>query len=96
MMMMSCLFPGLPITVSCAYSGRVAIAYRMGHVRVQGHSPDNKFINLYVAIYECESTGMFATGYVNIKASLLVIKRPTLQIYGKKFFYKALLLFKNQ
>lgn len=49
--------PGKPITVSCAYSGRMAVAYRRGNVRAQPDHPEEKFINLYVAIYECESTG---------------------------------------
>jgi hypothetical protein len=50
-------FTGKPITVSCAYSGRMAVAYRRGDVRAQPNHPEEKFINLYVAIYECESTG---------------------------------------
>ncbi|XP_070175544.1 dmX-like protein 2 isoform X2 [Littorina saxatilis] len=49
--------PGKPITVSCAYSGRMAVAYRQGDVRAQPNHPEEKFINLCVAIYECESTG---------------------------------------
>ncbi|KAK7475120.1 hypothetical protein BaRGS_00033612 [Batillaria attramentaria] len=49
--------PGKPITVSCAYSGRIAVAYRYGDIRAQSNHPEEKFINLYVAIYECESTG---------------------------------------
>ncbi|XP_064619402.1 dmX-like protein 1 isoform X3 [Lineus longissimus] len=49
--------PGKPITVSCAYSGRVAIAYRMGRIRTCVDNPENKFVNLCVSIYECESTG---------------------------------------
>lgn len=49
--------PGKPIAVSCAYSGRVAIAYRMGNVKTLADKPKGKFVNLYVAIYECESTG---------------------------------------
>jgi hypothetical protein len=43
--------------VSCAYSGRVAIAYRMGSVKTMADKSKGKFVNLYVAIYECESTG---------------------------------------
>ncbi|XP_064608806.1 dmX-like protein 2 isoform X2 [Liolophura sinensis] len=48
---------GRPICVSCAYSGRVAVAYRYGNIRAMADNPDNKFVNLCVAIYECESTG---------------------------------------
>ncbi|CAC5419373.1 DMXL [Mytilus coruscus] len=47
--------PGKPIAVSCAYSGRLAIAYRMGSVKT--NTDKGKIVNLYVAIYECESTG---------------------------------------
>ncbi|XP_069136751.1 dmX-like protein 2 [Argopecten irradians] len=47
---------GQPISVSCAYSGRVAVAYRLGGVR-SAPDNDNKYVNLYVAVYECESTG---------------------------------------
>ncbi|KAL3867333.1 hypothetical protein ACJMK2_044544 [Sinanodonta woodiana] len=49
--------PGKPITVSCAYTGRVAIAYRFGGIKTVSNQPENKFFNLCVAIYECESTG---------------------------------------
>ncbi|XP_041373660.1 dmX-like protein 2 isoform X2 [Gigantopelta aegis] len=49
--------PGKPITVSCAYSGRIAIAYRYGAIRTTQDHPEDKFVNLCVAIYECESTG---------------------------------------
>lgn len=45
--------------MSCAYSGRVAVAYRYGNIRAMADNPDNKFVNLCVAIYECESTGEF-------------------------------------
>ena len=48
---------GKPISVSCAYSGRVAIAYKMGGIKVKNDNPDNKYVNLCVSIYECESTG---------------------------------------
>ncbi|XP_033750320.1 dmX-like protein 2 [Pecten maximus] len=47
---------GQPISVSCAYSGRVAVAYRLGGVR-SAPDNDNKYVNLNVAVYECESTG---------------------------------------
>ncbi|KAJ8305006.1 hypothetical protein KUTeg_018589 [Tegillarca granosa] len=47
---------GHPITIKCAYSGRVACGYRLGAVRATQENPSNKFVNLYVAIYECEST----------------------------------------
>ncbi|XP_071118494.1 dmX-like protein 2 isoform X1 [Haliotis cracherodii] len=49
--------PGKPITVCCAYSGRIAVAYRHGAIRAMSENPHDKFVNLYVAIYECESTG---------------------------------------
>ncbi|GFS07033.1 DmX-like protein 2 [Elysia marginata] len=48
---------GQPIAVSCAYSGRIAVAYRSGPVRSQPEHPDEKFVNLRVLILECESTG---------------------------------------
>lgn len=49
--------PGKPITVCCAYSGRLAVAYRFGVIRATSDQPNNVFVNLCVAIYECESTG---------------------------------------
>lgn len=55
---------GTPISVSCAYSGRVAIAYKMGGVKVKNDNPDNKFVNLCVSIYECESTGKIVFVFV--------------------------------
>ena len=51
------LCTGKPIAVSCAYSGRVAAAYRVGGVKCSSDKPDDKFVNLCVSIYECESTG---------------------------------------
>lgn len=53
----SACFVGRPITVSCAYTGRVAVAYRHGGVITAQNNPNNKYINLHVGIYECESTG---------------------------------------
>ncbi|XP_075752614.1 rabconnectin-3 alpha isoform X1 [Rhipicephalus microplus] len=51
--------PGQPISVSCAYSGRVACAYKRGHSfnRPGSNNPADRCVNLGVAIYECESTG---------------------------------------
>ncbi|KAI1301706.1 DmX-like protein 2 [Halotydeus destructor] len=51
--------PGLPLHVSCAYSGRVACAYKQGQsfTKPTSGNPDTRFININVAIYECESTG---------------------------------------
>ncbi|KAL3222201.1 hypothetical protein MRX96_050062, partial [Rhipicephalus microplus] len=54
-----CRVPGQPISVSCAYSGRVACAYKRGHSfnRPGSNNPADRCVNLGVAIYECESTG---------------------------------------
>ncbi|XP_077514309.1 rabconnectin-3 alpha isoform X3 [Amblyomma americanum] len=51
--------PGQPLSVSCAYSGRVACAYKRGHSfnRPGSNNPSDRCVNLGVAIYECESTG---------------------------------------
>ncbi|KAG1687719.1 DmX-like protein 2 [Nymphon striatum] len=51
--------PGQPLYVSCAYSGRIACAYKYGKsfTRSSTHNPEERFVNLCVAIYECESTG---------------------------------------
>ena len=52
--------PGTPVSVSAAYSGRIAVAYRAGHSFHRKSSvsdPNTNYVNLYVAIYECESTG---------------------------------------
>ena len=50
--------PGRPLSVSAAYTGRVAIAYQTGKAfqRTQG-DPSQRYINLCLAIYECESSG---------------------------------------
>ncbi|ELU10253.1 hypothetical protein CAPTEDRAFT_201231 [Capitella teleta] len=48
---------GKPLQVSCAYSGRVAVAYRMGPIRSHSDEPGSQYVNLYVSIYECESSG---------------------------------------
>ncbi len=56
----SLIVAGKPISVSCAYSGRVAVAYRMGGIRIKNDNPDDKFVNLCVSIYECESSGTTA------------------------------------
>lgn len=48
--------PGQPLYVSCAYSGRVAIAYKHGQSFSKPQS-DARYININLAIYECESTG---------------------------------------
>ena len=48
------------MTVCCAYTGRIAVAYRVGEPfqrKKKKAEPNSRFCNLYVAIYECESTG---------------------------------------
>jgi hypothetical protein len=66
--------PGVPVSVSAAYSGRIACAYQAGHSFTKKTPPAAKrasaadaaaanasskqqYVNLCVAIYECESTG---------------------------------------
>ena len=50
--------PGKPVSVSAAYSGRIAAAYQTGQAFSRPHSdPSTRYVNLCVAIYECESTG---------------------------------------
>jgi hypothetical protein len=57
--------PGRPLSVSAAYTGRIAIAYQSG--KFYEKSPGNRgtsktdeksmYVNLCTAIYECESSG---------------------------------------
>ena len=58
------------MTVSCAYTGRIAVAYRVGEPfqRKKNADPNSRFCNLYVAIYECESTG-------NVEKKLFTVKK---------------------
>lgn len=50
---------GFPLYVSCAYSGRIACAYKDGqsYSKPTSKTPNTRFINVNLAIYECESTG---------------------------------------
>lgn len=50
---------GQPLNISAAYSGRIACAYKYGKsfTRPSKNDPDSRYVNLCVAIYECESTG---------------------------------------
>lgn len=50
---------GQPLNISAAYSGRIACAYKYGKSFTRPHKgdPDSRYVNLCVAIYECESTG---------------------------------------
>lgn len=50
---------GQPLNVSAAYSGRIACAYKYGKsfTRPSKRDPESRYVNLCVAIYECESTG---------------------------------------
>lgn len=50
---------GQPLNISAAYSGRIACAYKYGKsfTRPNKGDPDSRYVNLCVAIYECESTG---------------------------------------
>lgn len=54
-----CLFTGQPLNINAAYSGRIACAYKYGKsfTRPSRKDPDSRYVNLCVAIYECESTG---------------------------------------
>ncbi|PSN54280.1 DmX-like protein 2 [Blattella germanica] len=51
---------GQPLNISAAYSGRIACAYKYGKsfTRPSKNDPDSRYVNLCVAIYECESTGV--------------------------------------
>jgi hypothetical protein len=55
---------GRPLSVSVAYSGRIAVAYKNGRsfkgkfIRNSKKSEaDTRYFDLVVSIYECESTG---------------------------------------
>ncbi|RWS14486.1 dmX-like protein 2, partial [Dinothrombium tinctorium] len=51
--------PGTPLYVSCAYSGRIACAYKQGQTfsKPISKTPHKRYMNVNLAIYECESTG---------------------------------------
>ncbi|GFY48442.1 dmX-like protein 2 [Trichonephila inaurata madagascariensis] len=51
--------PGQPLFVSCAYSGRMACAFKHGKsfTRLNSKNPESRFVNIGVSIFECESTG---------------------------------------
>lgn len=57
--------PGSPLYVSCAYSGRIACAFKFGHSYLdlspqndpQESKEEKRFMNIGVAIYECQSSG---------------------------------------
>ncbi len=49
---------GRLVSVSAAFSGRIACAYQSGHsFQRPREDPEQRYVNLCVAIYECESTG---------------------------------------
>lgn len=50
---------GQPLNVCASYSGRIACAYKYGRsfTRPGKADPESRYVNLCVAIYECESTG---------------------------------------
>ncbi|KAG5673298.1 hypothetical protein PVAND_003358 [Polypedilum vanderplanki] len=50
---------GQLLHISAAYSGRIACAYKYGKsfTRPTKADPESRYVNLCVAIYECESTG---------------------------------------
>lgn len=50
---------GQPLYVSCAYSGRMACAFKHGKsfTRHNSQNPDSRYVNIGVSIFECESTG---------------------------------------
>nr|XP_042903510.1 dmX-like protein 2 [Parasteatoda tepidariorum] len=51
--------PGHPLYVSCAYSGRMACAFKHGKSfsRHNSPNPEKRYVNIGVSIFECESTG---------------------------------------
>lgn len=50
---------GQLLNISAAYSGRIACAFKYGKsfTRPSKNDPESRYVNLCVAIYECESTG---------------------------------------
>jgi len=61
---------GQVLSVSCAYSGRVAVAYRAGGVSSHSDDPRDQFKNIKVSIYECESTGTVYTRFTLLLSNL--------------------------
>ena len=51
------LFLGQLLHISNSYSGRLSVAYKTGRSFTRPQDPDSKYVNLSIAIYECESTG---------------------------------------
>ncbi len=51
--------PGSPLYVACAYSGRIAVAFKYGHSYTAAARGDGnkRFINIGIAVYECQSSG---------------------------------------
>lgn len=61
------------LAVSCAYSGRIAVAYRSGGVKTRAESPHDQYVNLCVAIYQCESTGELTVHLIGVWLILLCL-----------------------
>ena len=76
------LFAGRPLSVSVAYSGRIAVAYKNGK-SFKGKSirdnkikdSDTRYFDLVVSIYECESTGGMFLILKYLKKKTNVIKQ---------------------
>ena len=68
--------PGQPVSVSAAFTGRVAIAYQSGtSFQKKNDKHDSRYVNLCTAIYECESTG----GSEWIKEDVIHLKNIEMQ-----------------
>jgi hypothetical protein len=64
---------GKAVLVACAYSARVAVAYTSGLVRLTSDSPSKQLVNLNVAVYECESTGLYKSRLSTLTYAAIII-----------------------
>ena len=73
MLMYLCCGVGKALLASCAYSGRVAVAYTSDYARPHPTDTSKQLINLFVRVYECESTGqLVARSVFSVSNSLLI------------------------
>jgi hypothetical protein len=91
---------GKPLNISVAYSGRIACAYKYGKsfTRPSKKDPASRYVNMCVAIYECESTGgkSIKNKYCQVKLKTkFYATYQFLFINVKAFFFIHFVLFES-
>ena len=76
--MICVLCAGQALLAICAYSGRVAVAHMSDYTRPHPSDSSKQLVNLFVTVYECESTGELSPPPLSLSNFMSRLNHPPL------------------